>query len=113
VASNDSHGGPLASLGGHGILELLSFTAGCDSGLGAKPDRRMALGFCQAVELTPGDIAVVGDAVHDLVMGRAAGAALAIGVLSGTSARRDLADVADLILDSVNDLLAHAAFAGA
>jgi phosphoglycolate phosphatase len=113
VASNDSRGGLMASLGGHGILELLSFTAGCDSGFGAKPDRRMALGFCQAVGLAPGDIAVVGDAVHDLVMGRGAGAALAIGVLSGTSARRDLADLADLILDSVNDLLAHDAFAGA
>ena len=113
VASNDSQGGLVASLDGHGILELLSFTAGCDSGFGAKPDRRMALGFCRAVGLAPGDIAVVGDAVHDLVMGRAAGAALAIGVLSGTSAREDLQDVADLILDSVNDLLAIGAFAGA
>ena len=113
VASNDSHGGLLASLGGHGILELLSFTAGCDSGFGGKPDRRMVLGFCRAVGLAPGAIAVVGDAVHDLVMGRSAGAALAIGVLSGTSAREDLQDVADLILDSVNDLLAIGAFAGA
>lgn len=113
VASNDSQGGLLASLGGHGILELLSFTAGCDSGFGGKPDPRMALGFCRAVGLAPGDIAVVGDAVHDIVMGRSAGAALAIGVLSGTSAREDLQDVADLILESVNDLLSVGAFAGA
>jgi 2-keto-4-pentenoate hydratase len=50
-------------------------------------------------------VAVVGDAVHDLAMGRAAGVALAIGVLSGTSGRADLERHADLIVDSVNDLL--------
>jgi phosphoglycolate phosphatase len=101
----------LASLGGHGILELLSFAAGCDAGFGGKPDRRMALGFCEAVGVVAEEIAVVGDAVHDLAMGRSAGAALAIGVLSGTSAREDLEGIADLILDSVNDLPSLAAFA--
>jgi phosphoglycolate phosphatase len=73
----------------------------------------MALGFCQAVTVAPRDIAVVGDAVHDLAMARSAGAALAIGVLSGTSRGEDLVPLADLILDSVNDLLALEEFAGA
>ncbi len=106
VASNDSHAGLCASLGAGGLLALCDFVAGSDSGFGAKPDPRMALGFCRAVALAPNEIAVVGDAVHDLAMARAAGAALAVGVLSGTSAREDLAALADVILDSVNDLLA-------
>jgi phosphoglycolate phosphatase len=105
VASNDSHGGLSASLGAHGLLVLCDFAAGSDSGFGAKPDPHMALGFCRAVGLAPSEIAVVGDAVHDLAMARAAGAALAVGVLSGTSAREDLAVLADVILGSVNDLL--------
>ncbi len=104
VATNDSMGGLHASLGRCGILELFDFTAGCDSGFGGKPDPRMALGFCAAMGLPPHEIAMVGDAVHDLAMGRAAGAGLNIGVLSGTSAREDLQDFADLILNSVNDL---------
>jgi phosphoglycolate phosphatase len=112
VASNDSQGGLVASLGAHGMLELFDFSAGCDSGFGGKPDPRMALGFCEAVAIAPSHIAVVGDAVHDLAMARSAGAALAVGVLSGTSTREDLAELADLILDSVNDLLALREFAG-
>ena len=71
----------------------------------------MVFGFCQAIGADAGEVAVVGDAVHDLAMGRAAGAALNIGVLSGTSARQDLADLADLILDSINDLPARPEFA--
>ena len=54
---------------------------------------------------------MVGDAVHDLAMGRAAGAGLNVGVLSGTSGREDLEGYADLILDSINDLPARPEFA--
>jgi phosphoglycolate phosphatase len=105
LATNDSGGGLEASLTGHDILDLLDFTAGCDSGFGSKPDPRMVFGFCRALGIDRKEVAVVGDAVHDLAMGRAAGVALAIGVLSGTSGRADLERHADLIVDSVNDLL--------
>jgi phosphoglycolate phosphatase len=113
IATNDSAGGLEASLAAHGILELLDFAVGCDSGLGSKPDPRMVHGFCSAVGVRAGEVAMVGDAVHDLAMGRAARVGLNIGVLSGTSAREDLDGYADLILDSINDLLAHAEFSGA
>jgi phosphoglycolate phosphatase len=56
------------------------------------------------------EIAMVGDAPHDLVMGRAAGVAMNVGVLSGTSRRQDLAALADLIVDSINDLPARPQF---
>ena len=46
----------------------------------------MVLGFCEAVEVAPGEVAVVGDAVHDLAMGRAAGVGLTVGVLSAAPA---------------------------
>lgn len=47
---------------------------------------------------------MVGDAVHDLAMGRAAGVSLTVGVLSGTSAREDLAGLSDLIVASIAEL---------
>lgn len=111
VATNDSAAGLEASLTPLGVLPLLDFTAGCDSGYGAKPGPGMVLAFCDSIGAQPSDVAVVGDAIHDLAMGRAAGAGLTVGVLSGTSAREDLADGADLILDSVRDLLARSEFA--
>ncbi len=110
VATNDTAAGLEASLAPLGVLPLLDFTAGCDSGYGAKPGPGMVLAFCDAIGAQPSQVAVVGDAIHDLAMGRAAGAGLTIGVLSGTSAREDLADGADLVLDSVTDLLARPEF---
>ena len=83
---------------------LLRLPGGCHSGYGPKPGPGMALAFCAATGLAPPEVAVVGDAVHDLAMGRAAGVGLTVGVLSGTSGREDLADLADIILASVADL---------
>jgi phosphoglycolate phosphatase len=113
LATNDSMGGLEASLASHDILDWFDFTAGCDSGHGAKPGPGMALAFCEAVGIAPQQAAMVGDAVHDLAMGRAAGFALNIGVLSGTSEREDLEGFADLILASVNDMPALAVFSRA
>jgi phosphoglycolate phosphatase len=110
LATNDSSAGLEASLASHGILPLFDFTAGCDAGFGSKPDPRMVQGFCVAVGLGRDEIAMVGDAPHDLVMGRAAGVAMNVGVLSGTSRRQDLAALADLIVDSINDLPARSQF---
>jgi phosphoglycolate phosphatase len=104
LATNDSGGGLEASLTGHDILDLLDFTAGCDSGFGSKPDPRMVFGFCRALGIDRKEVAVVGDAVHDLAMGRAAGVGLNVGVLGGTSAREDLAGTADLILAGIGEL---------
>ncbi len=105
VATNDSAGGLAASLGRHsGFIERFEFLAGCDSGHGAKPEPGMATAFAQAMGLEMRAIAVVGDAVHDLEMGRRASAGLKIGVLGGTSAHADLAPHADLVLGHLSEL---------
>ena len=110
IATNDTAAGLEASLAPHGMIDQFEFCAGCDSGYGAKPGPGMALAFSKAVGLSPGDIAVVGDAVHDLAMGRAAGVALNVGVLCGTSAREDFDGYADVILDSVSEMLERPEF---
>jgi phosphoglycolate phosphatase len=113
LASNDSIGGLAASLGRHAMLDLFDFAVGCDSGFGAKPDPRMVMAFCASLGVAPSAVAVVGDAPHDLRMGRAAGVGLTLGVLGGTSARQDLEAYADRILQDVNELLRLAEFAAA
>jgi phosphoglycolate phosphatase len=47
------------------------------------------------------EVCVVGDNLHDLEMGRAAGAGLVVGVLTGTSEHGDLAPLADRVLESI------------
>jgi phosphoglycolate phosphatase len=104
VATNDSEGGLTSSLSRGGLLALLDFTVGCDSGFGTKPDPRMVYAFCAAVAVDPAEVAMVGDSLADLAMGRAAGVGLTVGVLGGTSGREDFAATADLILASIADL---------
>lgn len=107
IATNDSVGGMRSSLAPHELLHTFDFLAGCDSGFGVKPEPGMMLAFCREVGLPPSAVAVVGDAVHDLEMGRRAGAGLKIGVLSGTAAREDLAPHADAVIDSIADLASY------
>lgn len=85
-------------------LELrghFSFVCGWDSGHGTKPGPGMAQAFCAAVGVLPGAAVMVGDSVHDLEMGRAAGLGLGIGVLTGPARAEHLRGHADLVLDSV------------
>lgn len=110
LATNDSAAGLQASLASHDVLDLFDFTAGCDSGWGAKPGPGMVLAFAQSAGLPAAQLAVVGDAVHDLAMGRAAGAGHTVGVLSGTSDIDDFEGLADIVLGSVADLPQHALF---
>jgi phosphoglycolate phosphatase len=105
VATNDSMSGLVASLCRCGILDLFDFVVGCDAGFGAKPDPRMVFAFCDAVGVAAHETAVVGDALHDLAMGKAAGAGLVVGVTCGTSARDDLVPYADIVLENIDGLL--------
>jgi phosphoglycolate phosphatase len=73
----------------------------------------MVFAFCAAMAISPAAVAVVGDAPHDLIMGRTAGAGLTIGVLGGTSAREDLTPYADRLIAGIPELLSLAELKGA
>ena len=62
-----------------------------------KPAPDMVLHLCRAVGVPPTRTAVVGDSPADLRMARAAGAGLAIGVLTGVGGRADLEPLADVV----------------
>ncbi len=73
LATNDTEAPARAHLTGAGVIELFDFVAGCDSGWGGKPAPGQLLAFVQACGLTPGRVAMVGDSLHDLDAGGAAG----------------------------------------
>ena len=104
IASSDSERGIRNTLGGMNVLPLIDYYCGYDSGLGFKPEAGMIEGFCTATGLAAYQIAVVGDNPHDLEMGRNAGVALNIGVLSGNSTAAELAPLADEILPSAQEI---------
>jgi phosphoglycolate phosphatase len=83
------------------IGSYLSFVCGYDSGFGMKPGPGMVEAFCVRLSLQPVEVLVVGDTLHDLHMGRAAGAGLVVGVLSGTGSRELLEPHCDHVLENV------------
>jgi len=109
VATNDSDASMRASLKPHGILDIMSFAAGYDSGFPPKPAPDVIHGFCSACGLSPPEVAMVGDNAHDMEAGARASAGLKIGVLTGTSSAAELAPLCDLVLDSIADLPGHPA----
>lgn len=104
IASSDSDAGVRAAAARFGLLPVLDFACGYDSGFGHKPTEGMALAFCRATGLAPGQIAVVGDNVHDMEMGRRAGAGLRIGVLTGTGTRETLKAHASMVIPGIAEL---------
>lgn len=104
VASSDSAAAVRAAAERFAFASFLDFSCGYDSGFGHKPTEGMPLAFCRSVGLTPSEIAVVGDNAHDMEMGRRAGAALKVGVLTGTGSRQTLKAHADAVIASIGEL---------
>lgn len=104
LATNDSTSGAEKTLLALGVAQMFEAAYGYDAVANPKPSPDPVYAFADLTGLRPSQIAMVGDNRHDLEMARAAGAGLAIGVLSGTGTRETLAPLADVILDSVADL---------
>jgi phosphoglycolate phosphatase len=104
VASSDSEAAIAATARRLGFAEHLDFIAGYDSGHGIKPAAGMLLAFAREVGLSPHEVAVVGDNLHDLEMAAAGGAGLRVAVLTGTGTRDVLSAAADLCLSSIVEL---------
>jgi phosphoglycolate phosphatase len=104
VATMDSEASARAMLAACGALSEIEFIAGHDSGHGRKPDPGMVAAFCRAGDLEPREVAVVGDSPADMMMARAAGAGLAVGVLTGPTPADRLVPLADHVLASVVEI---------
>ena len=103
LATNDTEAPARAHLAAHDLTDLFDFIAGYDSGHGAKPGPGMCLAFARQTGLAPARIAMVGDSLHDLHAGRAAGM-VCVAVLTGIATKADLAPHADVVLTDIGAL---------
>ena len=103
VVTNDSEAPARTHLDHAGVLDRFAFVAGYDSGYGAKPDPGPLLAFCEAVGVAPARALMVGDSLHDLRAGRAAGMGT-VAVLTGVARAPVLAPHADAVLDDIRGL---------
>lgn len=103
IATNDSEAPARAHLAQAGLTGHFTYVAGADSGHGAKPAPGQLLAFCDETGLAPGQVAMVGDSLHDLEAAKRAGMT-GIAVLTGVATREDLQDHAAAVLPSIADL---------
>lgn len=106
IATNDAEASARAQMEALGLAPLLPYIAGYDSGHGSKPGPGMVSAFARAAGVAPGEVALIGDSIHDLLAARAAGA-IAVAVLTGPSklaARPEIEPHADVVLGSIADL---------
>lgn len=100
VVTNDFEAAGHEHLTQMGVAGYFSAVVGYDSGYGGKPEPGPCLGAAARLGVVPSTCVMVGDSVHDLVAGRAAGMQT-VAVLTGVAGRRELAPHADVVLDSV------------
>ncbi|NIZ13448.1 HAD family hydrolase [Phaeobacter sp. HF9A] len=103
VMTNDGEHSARRHLDRSGVLGQFDLVIGADSGHGAKPDPAPLLAFCTATAVAPSQTAMVGDSLHDLIAGRAAGMRT-IGVLTGMASEADLAPHADVVLPDIGHI---------
>jgi len=104
IASSDNERSIRAIVSRFGLEAHVDYVAGYDTGFGCKPEPGMVHGFCDTTGLAPHEVAVVGDNNHDLMMGRNAGAGLAVAVLTGTGSRLTLEAGSDYCLNDITEL---------
>ena len=103
VATNDAEDPARRHLTNAGIAQDFEMIAGYDSGNGGKPAPGQLLAFCALTGLAASDCLMVGDSLHDLHAGRAAGMRC-VGVLTGPAPAGELGPHAEAVLPSIADL---------
>ena len=103
LATNDGEVAARAHLHRAGITRFFDMIMGFDTGFGGKPAPGMCHAFADAMDLPAHQIAMIGDSLHDLDAGRAAGM-MTIGVLTGPATRSDLEPHADYVLTDISEL---------
>ncbi len=91
LVSNDAEASVRGTVRHFGLEGMFDFLCGFDSVARPKPAADPVFAFSRFCGVPPEAMAVVGDNGHDGQMARAAGCAVFMGVLSGTSGKADLA----------------------
>nr|WP_321508491.1 HAD family hydrolase [uncultured Celeribacter sp.] len=103
VVTNDFEASGRLHLQHMQIAGAFEAVVGYDSGYGAKPAPGPCLGAAALLGVRPEACVMVGDSLHDLDAGRAAGMRT-VGVLTGVARAEDLRPHADVVLDTIATL---------
>lgn len=87
------------------IVQYFDFIGADDGETISKPDPYLLQKFCYTYGISPEETAVVGDTEVDMCFAKNGNAGLAIAVLSGTNTKQTLSCAADIVLNSVQEII--------
>jgi phosphoglycolate phosphatase len=105
VVTNDSEVPANRHISEAGLTDFVTCVIGFDSGHGVKPDPDPLLACADMMGVDPARVLMVGDSLHDLHAGRAAGMGT-VGVLTGIAETPELQPFADVVLPNIGHLKA-------
>lgn len=103
VGTNDAEANAVLQMQTLGWKDNFYKIFGADSGFGPKPGPGMINAFLDCCGLKPQQVIMVGDSLHDLESGKAAGV-MTCGVETGPADRVTLEKHADIVLRSVSEM---------
>jgi phosphoglycolate phosphatase len=105
LATNDERKDTEAILNHLGMESLFDILLCAGEVNQPKPHPETIFAICRQLGIDPKETVMVGDSVADMMTGKGAGVALTVGVLEGgVTPREELEKVADLVVNSVQDL---------
>ncbi|MCL6579949.1 MAG: HAD family hydrolase [Candidatus Bathyarchaeota archaeon] len=104
IATTDSHKRTEESLNSLGVAQFFDAIIGADDVENSKPAPDMVLEACRQTGCRPGDAVVVGDSSSDMMMGKNAKVKKCIAVLTGFTPKEKLQKIADVVIESVNEI---------
>lgn len=103
VATNDAEGAARRHLDRADISDQFDQVLGYDSGFTPKPAPDMLHAFARTTGHDSAEVLMVGDSLHDLTAGRAAGM-MTMAVLTGIAEAAELSPMADLLAPDIGHL---------
>jgi phosphoglycolate phosphatase len=105
VITSDDRGPTLATLEWLDVLDQVAFIACADDSYHFKPAPEAIWAACKATGVPLERTVMVGDSTTDMLMGQRAGVGLRVAVLTGAMESAVLAPLADLVLNSIGEIL--------
>lgn len=105
MATADSRPSTLTILKELEVIDYFDYIACGDDDIPDKPDPTVIENFCEKFDLTPEEVAYVGDTPVDMQTASSGGAGLIIGVVCGVGRKEDLESKADVILPDPSEIL--------
>jgi phosphoglycolate phosphatase len=105
LATNDERKDTEAILNYLGLAGLFDMILCAGEVYPPKPHPETIFAICHQLDINPQETVMMGDSVADMISGKKAGVALTVGILEGgVTPREELEKVADLVVDSIQDL---------